>query len=195
MAIGIVSDDELQSELSRLNNPPKARKEEVIEPEIVEMDRPGRDEGDVNVPNSIRKMLGETSVMEGRAEAVELARTFGISPSSVSAYANGSTSTASYNQPKSNIKEYINKSKERNVKRAGKVLRSALQSLTPEKLEDVTAKDLAGIAKDMAAVIKHLEPAPAPNDGENNGVRVPQFVIFAPQFRDERSFDTIHVDE
>jgi predicted transcriptional regulator len=163
--------------------------------EIIDSPLPshGRNNGDVNVPESIRKIIGETAVIDGRAAAISLAKDFGISPSSVSAYAKGATSTASYNQPKESIISHINKSRQRAIKKASKTLNAALGAITQEKLDYSDAKDLSGIAKDMAVVIKNLEPKDTSTEGGASGT--PQFVIFAPQFRDERSFDTIHVPE
>lgn len=191
MSIGIVSDQQLEEELNNCNITQKkiTPTSVVIEPELVR----GRKEGDVNIPDSLRKIIGEESVINGRESALELAKDFGISGSSVSAYAKGATSTASYNTPASSIISHINKSRARHVKKASKVLHAALEAISQDKLDYTDAKDLAGIAKDMSAIIKNLEPAtPA---GEKDSPSTPQFVIFAPQFRDERSFESITVNE
>jgi len=194
MPIGLVSDEDLQREVdsySRVRVPstsPKTAQIEVIE-------RPGRKDGDVNVPESLRKIIGETSVIDGRQSALSLAEQFGISPSSVSAYAKGATSTASYASPSPSIKEHINKSRTRAMKRAGKVLTSALAAITQDKLDYTDARDLSGIAKDMSVIIKNLEPPTPPSSDQSGGAASPQFVIFAPTFRDERSFESIVVNE
>jgi hypothetical protein len=193
--IGLVSDELLQEELHRLSgskNPDKTRPH-VNPVDIVEIERPGRKEGDVNVPDSLRKIIGEEAVINGRQAALQLASEFGISPSSVSAYANGATSTTTYDTPSKSIIGHINKSRERAIKRAQKTLNGALTAITQEKLDYADPKDLASIAKDMTVVIKNLEPPQQTVDPE--GVKAPQFVIFAPQFRDERTFETITVQE
>lgn len=180
MPIGIVSDDDLQKELERLR------------PKIVEKPKVGRKEGDVNVPDSLRALIGEESLLNGRSAALSLARDFGVSPSSVSAYAKGATSTASYDTPSQSIISHINKSRQRAIKRAQKTLNSALGAITQEKLDYADPKDLASIAKDMTVVIKNLEP---PQTVESSTANTPQFVIFAPQFRKEETFETIVVSE
>ena len=185
MSIGIVEDDDFNKELEKINRPIRAQ--------VEILDKPGRSEGDVNVPDSLRKIIGETAVIDGRQEALALAEMFDVSASSVSAYAKGATSTASYNSPTKTILSHINKSRVRSVKKASRVLQDALSSITPDKLNSVKARDLAGIAKDMSAVIKNLEPS-QDTSGADEGNK-PQFVIFAPQFRDERNFDTIVVNE
>jgi predicted transcriptional regulator len=188
MAIGIVTDDDLQSELDRLNGVRK-----TPEVEIVDKPSKGRDEGDVNVPDSLRQIIGETAVVDGRQSALALANMFGISDSSVSAYAKGATSTASYDTPTKSIIGHINKSRQRAIKKAGKALTEAIDKIDENKLNDMSAKELAGIAKDMSVVIKNLEPQKPMGEGEDKNT--PQFVIFAPQFRDERSFPSITVQE
>lgn len=188
MPIGLVSDSDMEKELASYTRNPSN-----TVPSIVELERPGRDTGDVNVPESLRKIIGETSVIDGRQEALRLAEQFGISSSSVSAYAKGATSTTTYQTPNKELKAHINKSRDRAIKRASKVLNGAIGAITQEKLDYTDAKDLASIAKDMTVVIKNLEPPQAA--AESTSAASPQFVIFAPTFRDERSFESIVVNE
>jgi predicted transcriptional regulator len=199
--IGIVSDEDFQRELQNITRPNPPAPAGVTTPvvpnstaltEIVTLDRPGRKDGHTNVPDSLRKIIGEDAVINGRQSALGLAGMFGISPSSVSAYAKGATSTASYHQPKESIISHINKSRRRAITKAQKTLNGALSAITQEKLDYTDAKDLSAIAKDMSVVIKNLEPAPTAQSDNSNQ---PQFTIFAPTFRDERSFDSIVVKE
>lgn len=189
MPIGLVSDDDLAREIESLNQkvvPSTSR------PRVEVLDKPGRSSGDVNVPDSLRQIIGETAVIDGRQAALKLASDFGISPSSVSAYANGATSTASYDSPAKSIINHINKSRARAIKKASKTLNGALEAITQEKLDYTDAKDLSVIAKNMSGIIKDLEPSP---ESKVDGTSTPQFVIFAPQFRDERTFEHIEVKE
>lgn len=200
MAMGVVSSDEFEKELNNtrvtpktpIANPtPKPITGEPITGEVVDIQKPGRRDNDVEVPNSLRQVIGASSFEDGRQEALALGRQFGISPSSVSAYARGATSTASYDTtPNTSV---IAKSRIRVQKRAMNRLMGALHHLTPEKLADTKARDLAGIAKDMSAVIKTLEPE-VDNSGRDK-VPVPQFVVFAPQFNDERSYEVVYAKE
>lgn len=192
MPIGLVSDEDLARELESLS-PPKRDRPSVPEVQVEILDRPGRSDGDVNVPDSLRQIIGETALIEGRQSALKLASQFGISPSSVSAYTNGATSTASYDSPKPSIINHLNKSRARALKKASKTLHGALEAITQEKLDYTDAKDLSVIAKNMSGIIKDLEPPTSPDSVQSNSA--PQFVIFAPQFRDERSFETIEVKE
>jgi len=199
MAIGIVTDELFEEELKR-HSPTRAPKtvpsvSEVRIPEVVNEPLPsrGRSEGDVNVPDSLRKLIGEEALLNGRPAAIALAASFGISASSVSAYTKGATSTSSYNQPKPSIVGHINKSRTRAIGRAQKTLNGALAAITQDKLDYSDARDLSAIAKDMSVVIKNLEPPQVPHDP--TAQVQPQFTIYAPQFRDERSFEIITVNE
>lgn len=189
MGIGIVSDEDFQKELNRISGEIKKPTPHAT---VVTPDKPGRKEGDRNVPESLRKIIGEESVINGREEAVALAEMFDISKSSVSAYAKGATSTTTYNQQKPEIISHINRARSRSVKKAQRVLRESLDAITPEKLSDVKVRDLAGIAKDMSAIIKNLELEPVKDESE----KMPQFVVFAPQFIKHESFgEVIKVNE
>jgi predicted transcriptional regulator len=186
MSIGIVSDAELNEEVERLT-PSRPR------PEVkrIQKESHGRNEGDVNVPDSLRAIIGEDAVINGRSSAIKLAREFGISSSSVSAYAKGATSTASYDSPSKSLISHINKSRRRAIGKAQKTLNSALSAISQEKLDYADPKDLASIAKDMTVVIKNLEPSKEATSAESGAQQ--QFVIFAPTFKEEKAFETIDV--
>jgi hypothetical protein len=191
MAMGIVSDIEFDKELTKVN-PEKPREVSNSVPvtgEVVDMPAKGRGVGNVEVPDSLRKVIGETAITEGRDQAVELARQFGISPSSASAYNVGATSTASYDERPN--QSNIIKAKEKISKRARGKLMSALRHITDEKLGGSNAKELAGIAKDMSVVFKNMEPE-GPKTPANTG---PTFVFYSPQFRKEEHYDVVTAKE
>jgi len=71
-------------------------------------------------------------------------------------------------------------------------LKAALGAISQEKLDYTDARDLSGIAKDMSVIIKNLEPQQVVNE---DAKQTPQFVIYAPSFKDERSFEVITVNE
>jgi hypothetical protein len=69
----------------------------------------------------------------------------------------------------------------------------ALKHITPDKLELAKVRDLAGIARDMSAVIKNIEPEDnGPKDPAKNG---PTFIFYSPQFKKEEHFDVVRVEE
>jgi hypothetical protein len=186
MPMGIVNNSEFEKELNNLTPPSPSSKKEF---EIVDMPAKGRG-NNPEVPDALRKVIGETSAIHGREEAIEFAKNFGISPSSVSAYANGSTSTTTYDErPNAN---HINGAKERIGKKALNKLALALGGITKEKLSEANARTLAGIAKDMSAVVKNMEPdAKSPTINENG----PQFIFYAPQYRKEEHYDVVQAKE
>lgn len=184
MPMGIVNSDEFEREHNNCSI------HRTIKPVIDILPSPGRSQGDINVPNSLRKIIGETASIDGRKEALAIAEQFGISPSSVSAYTNGSTSTDSMDkQPNIN---HINGAKLRVSNRARNRLMKALNALTTDKIAESKAKDIAGIAKDMSVVMKHMEPDSPVDDGES---KRPQFVIYAPQIHQENHYDSLYVNE
>jgi hypothetical protein len=183
MPMGIVSDTDFENELR------KNQSDDISQGTIKEINR-GRGLGNVEVPDSLRKVIGETANLDGRDEAIKLAESFGISPSSVSAYTNGSTSTKSYNeQPNLN---HINKAKERISKRARVKLFAALEQITEEKLSGSKAKDLSSIARDLSAVVKEMEPEQPKIAATSDG---PKYIIYAPQYKKEEHFEVIQAKE
>lgn len=190
--MGVVSDLDFESELSNSNSDKQSVKQTESEPRAQIVDSPikGRGENNVEVPNGLRKLIGNESVTNGRESALELASNLGVSPSSVSAYSQGAVSTSSY-EDRPNLLE-INKAKERISKRARGKLMLALHHITDEKLEVSKVRDLAGIARDMSAVIKNIEPE---DKGPKNPMGGPTFIFYSPQFRSEQSFEVIQAKD
>lgn len=189
MPIGMVTAEDFEEELRRLNPREPSSNEPLAS--IESLPKKGRTSDDVATPASLRKIIGETSVIDGRQAALRIAEDFGVSKSSVSAYAKGATSTKTYKEPAKGIIDHINRSRQRAVKRASHTLNAALAAVSQEKLDYADAKDLAGIAKDMSVIIRNLEPPQA--DVSQSGPSSPQFIIYAPQFRKEESFEVIDV--
>lgn len=182
MAMGIVNNDDFDSELGKL-----CPSTDTIKGEIKDIER-GRGIGDKAVPDTLRKIIGEESAINGRNSALTLASQFDISPSSVSAYSKGAHSTASYDDRPND--SHISKAKLKIASKARNRLVMALNSLTQDKIESAKVKDISGVAKDMAAVIRTMEPEKSNSD--SNG---PTFIFYSPQIRSEKVFDVIHVKE
>lgn len=211
MPLGIISSDEFDLELNNcssngsLINPISPRSPELIDSdsnpadinleqiptaEVININS-GRGSGNTQVPSAIRKVLGETSAINSRKEALELADMFGISKSSVSAYNAGAHSTASINSPDNDTKSHIDASKLRVSTRARKKLNLALTHITEEKLAEAKVGEIASVAKAMAGVIKDMEPS---TDNDKNKSNTP-FVVFAPVIMSENKFETINVSD
>ena len=207
MPIGVVNDREFQLELSKTNSVNVIKPNISIHPDssnvsisdapelinsaqIVNSPEKGRGTNNLEVPESLRKVIGDTSIVDGRASALKLAEQFGISPSSVSAYSNGATSTASYDDSNTSVGEHITKTKERISKRAQIKLMNALGQMTKDKFINAKLRDLSGVAKDMSGIIKDMSPESV-GDTSNK----PQFVFYSPQFKKEEHFETIIINE
>lgn len=188
--LGVVSKEQFEKELGNCVSPVTERKSPNEGTVIPNKDR-GRGRGNVEVPEELRKLIGEESIIHGRQSALDLASDFGVSPSSVSAYARGATSTATYNRPEETLTRYLDSRKKRLTKKALRVLASSLDTLTPDKLANIKARDASAIAKDMSVISKNMEKANENLTGDNK----PQFVVYAPTVRDERSYETIVVTD
>lgn len=153
---------------------------------IKRMHNGGRNEGDVNVPQSMRKLIGDTATFEGRKSALELAASLGISPASVSGYTNPNNSALSETN-KDDIFSLLTTRKTKLSKRALNKLSLALSYIDEGKLQDLGARDLSAVAKDMAVVAKQMEPP----SKESEKAEPVQFHFYAPQVRQENHYDVV----
>lgn len=163
--------------------------EGTVEGKIVQIQR-GRGKGNNEVPESLRALLGITSVAEGRRDALDIARELGISPASVSAYANGATSTTTYNRPDGLLKEKVDIVRTDIIKKAQTRLSTSLDNITEDKLSEASLKELAIVGKSLSGIIKDLEP-----DKANDNGNAPQVVIYAPQVKQENYYETLELRE
>jgi hypothetical protein len=186
--LGIVDEEQFNNELVNTN---AKREYKPFDATVIDKPARGRGIGNNEVPDGLRKIIGEESVINGRDKALELAADFGISPSAVSAYTKGATSTASINRPEITLQNYLTARKNRASKKALRNLNNALDHITDDKLSDIKAKDLASIAKDMSVVAKNMEP----DNKDQGGSNTPKFVVYAPTIRDERTYETIVVSD
>lgn len=191
MPLGLISDDDFLKELNNSSVPDISGLNRDQLGEIKEIKK-GKPEGTKNVPEGLRKIIGETANLEGRQEGIKLAEEFGISSYSADAYSNGATSLATYNKPDENLKNFIDNSKLKAGRRASVKLLKALHHLTEDKLENAKATDLAVIAKAMSGIVKDMEPD---SSGGNQGQNGPTIVLYAPRVMKESTFDIINVKE
>lgn len=191
MAIGIVSDAHFEEEINRLSIvrvPVSYDNARVVTPLPV-----GRGQGNTEVPEVLRKIIGETALEEGNADTIEnLAKPLGVSASSVSAYKKGATSTASYDKPSAELKKHIDFTKSRISRKASTRLNEALKYITPEKMEGAKLKDLSALAKDMSVIMRNMEP---PSEGKGEGQYQSNIIFVAPRVKSEQQYDTITVNE
>ena len=191
MPLGVVDTDEFEKELKRAGinsdtNESEDNKPRAIIGELVDIRR-GRIPGSKETPEIIREIVGVEAA--NGAKNSTLMRATGLSQSSISAYKNGATSTTTYHEPDPKLANKINITKERISNKAHSRLMMALREIKPESLVGIKPRDLAGIAKDMSAVVKNMEPSIQIQD---NSTKV---VVYRPHMRDESEFDVITVSE
>lgn len=195
MAMGIVSDEDFEKELNRNGSSeivfpkvPDSLQAPVIKiPGSGNHGEQGRKEGDKNVPDFLRNTIVQDAVENGRASAVDFAASYGISAPSVDAYISGRVSTGNVKGSDKELVDQSRKAKDRIAIRARKRLNLALNHITEDKLADAKLRDIASVAKDMAVIIKQMEPM---DSGVEKNTNV-QVVLFAPKVMEESAFPRV----
>jgi hypothetical protein len=178
MPLGIVSDDEFEAELI----PPQIG--------VIQLPKPlGRPPGSPNIPDSLRRIITDNTVTDGRKESLELAAAFGIGHESVDSYIAGKTSKGSEHNP---LAGFLSERKEKIAKKASKKLLQAMEGISQDKLDECSAPELAAVSRAMSGIIKDMLPEDKTKTEFNQAV---QFVMYAPQIAKESSFERINVNE
>lgn len=203
MPLGIVSDKEFSDELNNVSHDRSEKDTNkndnvVITGEVISPKSPGRNKGDVNVPTALRKMIADEHIINGRANAVELASYFSLSHQSADGYKYGTSpndSSKILDERSENSKEltnHITNTKNRIIRRAHNKLALTLNNITPEKLQDARLKDLAIVAKSLSGVIRDMEPD---KNGNGDSKLQPQFIVYAPRMMKEEYYETLIVND
>lgn len=197
--MGVVNDSEFEKQKTQLGiiDVPIQTNEPKSEGEPVVIDLPndsvkGRGKGNIEVPESLRSLIGQESITGGRESAIQLAKQFGLSESSVSAYSVGANSTASYDRRPGDDK--IRGAKEHISKRARGKLLLALNKITSDKLDTIGPKELSSVAKDMSTIVRNME-SDSTNSGQDTSQKGPTFVFYSPQLKKPEDFDVVSAKE
>jgi len=185
MAMGVISQEEFNKELAKLNGTNIGSDEKVVG-KVVDIAR-GRSIGAKEIPEELRKVIATEAITNGNTQNISEA--FGISKSSVDAYKNGATSCATYNSPDHDLANHNNQVKENIASSARSKLMIALGEITSDKVAGAKIKDIASIAKDLSGVVKNMEPAASINVNNN------QVIVYRPKLQDEDQYDVITVNE
>jgi DNA-binding transcriptional regulator YdaS (Cro superfamily) len=161
--------------------------EDEFETEVKELDR-GRGLGQKNIPMPVRKIIQETTLENGRKKGVELAKSFGVSPSSVSAYKRGETGLGQPKNPE--LVGQLNEIKSKISTDAALTVSRAIGYITPEKMKDLSANKVAVLARDLSAVVKTMSPEDQAQVGFG-----PNFIIYAPKMKSEDAYEVIESGE
>lgn len=201
MPLGIITDEQLNKEIGKIpskinSNDINRIESELIKDKIKDAIKDSsfkvvdikRGRGNVlEIPNEIRALVAE-EVING-APAKQIAKSFGISESSISAYKHDATSTTTYDKPNDSLKKSNDSVRDVITDKARGRLMSALDAITDENISSAKVKDIASIAKDMSVIVKNMEPERTQN------VQNTQVIIYKPRMRDEDEFDVITINE
>lgn len=195
MAMGIVDEKDFQKELESYTKKPVIPEVRIPKPEPtarVEEKKTtgwngGRTEGAVEVPDVLRKVIGDTA-LESRNKNTDIARIFGVSTAATKAYKVGMTGPNGHISQ--DLKAHMRAKRMEVSDSAREKLMSALGYMTEEKLEGAKAKDLAGIAKDMSAVIRNMEPPEEAGDASQTNI-----IFYSPKPKEESDYLSIQVTE
>ena len=190
--LGIVSDDEFLAELEKMNGNPIPVPSLPPVPLVQDIKTPGRRVGDIETPEVIRNLIGDTALTSGSSQARALAESLGLSKQSADAYANGSTSLATYNKKDKPLADFLKNRRKKIAAKASLLAINAIDGITEDKLLDASATELAAIAKSAAAIVKDMLPEDKSSQNNGNSPAV-QFVIHAPQIAREEKFDVIDI--
>lgn len=173
---------------ARLSSGLKLESEETSAPDNLKVEVHqfrGRTEGATQIPDFLRPIIGASTLLSGYKSTQEA---FGVkSTASLHAMAHGKTSPYGPEVPelKSKVDALVGNAQEK----AAEKLLSALGLLTPEKLENVKAKDLSSIAADMSRIIEKTTPKQAGTAGT-------QILIYAPKQQvTEEKYEVIEVKQ
>jgi hypothetical protein len=190
MALGIVSESDFLNEIGDGGRPPFIPDDSVTDDvelaEIIDPKSLGRPSEKENTPESVRNVIAEERI--NGTPSKELARLFNVGDQIPYAYSKGAHSQSSYHDRNTSVAKHIKSVQERISSRAAKRINFAFDALTPEKIAEEDARSIAGIAKDMSAIIKNMTPEVK----VDNNV---QFVVFAPRMKDEQDYQVIEVSE
>ncbi len=196
MPMMVVDDDGFAKELERLSNKSGDKRAPLAEPElqivtsldliskVVDIQR-GRGAQRLEVPSSLRQIISEESI--NGASAKDLSKAFDISPSSISAYKNDATSTASYDKPNEDLKKSNDVVRTQIMDTARGKLLLALDHVTSDKLSEARLGEIASVAASMSSIVKNMEPQIQINQNQVNN----QVIVYRPKMRDEDDFDVI----
>lgn len=186
--IGVADNESFQAELDRLTNKTSDKKIDVLpsNEKVVDINR-GRTEGRTEISQEARAFIsGE--VLSG-ARANDVAKAFGVSESSISAYKKDATSTSSYHKPDKELSELNDASRRRIVGPAQQTLIDAIEAITPEKLNGSKVNVASAVARDMSSIIKNMQPD-AGSTVNNN-----QVIIYKPRMKEEDDYIEMQVNE
>jgi methylthioribose-1-phosphate isomerase len=174
MKMLVVDDEEFELELNK----------SMRCADIITMPAKGRN-GAKATPDSLRKLIAHDAI-EG-APARDVAEAYGVSESSVSAYKVGATSTTTYHEPSSELKQTVDFTRDRIKSKAQNKLLLALKHMTEDKIKEVKPIELSTIAANMSRVVEKMSPKQEGTTVNNN------IVFYSPKQISKENYETVDV--
>ena len=152
--------------------------------DVVSMPAKGRN-GAKETPETLRKLIAHDAI--NGAPAKEIAESYGVSESSVSAYKNGASSTTTYHEGKGELKDYVDLTRDKIKSKAQNKLLLALKHMTEDKIKEVKPIELSTIAANMSRVVEKMTP-------KNEGTTVNNNIVFySPKQISKENYETLDV--
>lgn len=185
----VVDDTAYEQELVRLgmatsSNDHSDSNEQSLPVEKVVSIKHGRGQK-LETPHELRKLISSMA-LSGEPHK-EISKEFGVSQSSVSAYKEGATSTATINDKDEELVKHNSKVKLDISGTAAHRLQLALGTITQDKLEAIKIRDAAGIAKDMSVIMRNMA------EGNTNPGMTQQVIVYQPRMKEEDDYEILEV--
>jgi predicted transcriptional regulator len=184
MALGILSSESFNRELARFNIAVSAEQDKESATQIQEKELIKGRNNKSEVPSEIRKLAARESI--AGASAKSISDLLGVSPSSISAYKNGATSTSTYDKPDRELQEANNQFRDKIKNLASTRLIEAIESISADKLAESKPQVASAVARDMSSVIKNISPDL--QDQVNQ-----QVIIYKPRMKDVEEYEVIDI--
>lgn len=179
----LLTDEEVTTRLNHPDNVVNVISNNQVE--VRPIKGPTKKNGDDSIPQPVRELFARLSHISGETDKA-IAQTFGVSQPTVSMYARGLIG----NRVDTDIAEAANSGKEERNRKLDKAHDTALDLMVASmdklttRLDEVKAKDLSRVAKDMHSIVQ------GSND-KNSTVNNTQVILYAPRKKAEREYETI----
>ena len=162
----------------------------IITSDILTIKSAGRHNDVNNIPQSLRKILGEEVAINGLASAKLLAESLGgISQPTLNTYARGEISPGQNSNESNELLAYVNQRKTKITKKALNKINLAMTLIDEDKLSECNALQLSQVAQSMSNVVRNMEPTRQnTDDKKDNNV---QFHFYAPQIKNEQHYEVV----
>ena len=152
---------------------------------VLELPTSGRNLGDDNKPETLRKIIAECKINGDDDKSI--IDNFKTSSSSISAYSRGMNGTN--DKVNDSLARFVKNARNSITRKASRTLIKTLDFISDDKINELKANEMSILAKNMSSIIADMEDK---TRAVNNGIRA-QFVIFAPPQKQLETYEVIEV--